>query len=124
MIHARRLMAVGAVLAVAAVLTCSDVWSDPGPDKELKAYHKGDGKNIKPGEDRTHFAEDLERNRFLDAPVVVYQAEKGEMLFGLQVTAKLPDAPARPKDYLVIIDTSASKAMGPLVVAQQIAAAL
>src|SRR5262249_12021279 len=42
-------------------------------------------------------------------------------LFWLQVRPTLPDAPALPKDYLVLIDTSASKAAGPLAVSVQIA---
>src|SRR5262249_38482085 len=41
-------------------------------------------------------------------------------LFALQVKPKLADAPARPRDVLVLVDTSASKAQGPLALAQKI----
>ncbi len=122
MIQARRLLAVGAILGVAAIFTCSQVWGVPGLFRELRNWHKGDGKIIKPDDRASTFADDLNRNRFSDTPVVVYQADKGEeAIFGLQVLPKLPDSPARPKDYLVIVDTSASKAMGPLTTAGQIA---
>lgn len=117
MIEVRRLMAVGALLGAAAVLTCADVWGEPERDKALRAFHKG-GENVKPAAEGA-FARDLDRNRFAEAPLVVYQVEK-DRLFGLQVKAKLPDAPARAKDYLVVVDTSASKAMGPLALAQKI----
>jgi hypothetical protein len=123
MIVARRLLAVGALLGVAALVTSTGVWGEPGRDKELTAWRKGDGKAIKPETD-DHFNDSLNRNRFLDTPVVTYQADKGDTLFALQVLPKLPDATARPKDYLVIVDTSASKALGPLVIAQEITKAL
>src|SRR4051812_44515282 len=118
MIEVRRLVAVGALLGVAAILTCADVWGEPDRDKDLKAFHRG-GENVNPAREEGVFARDLDRNRFADAPLVVYRHEK-DALFALQVKAKLPDAPARPKDYLVVVDTSASKAMGPLAVAQKI----
>src|SRR5262245_28232140 len=121
MIQVRRLLAVGAILAGAAILTCTDVvWGEPGRDKELHDWRRGDGKAVRPPRDDGHFAADLDRNRFTDIPVVVYQ-NGADTLFALQVQPKLPDAPALPKDYLVLIDTSASKAMGPLGVSVQIA---
>jgi tetratricopeptide (TPR) repeat protein len=108
-------------MSVAAIVTGSHLWGGPGLFKELRVWHAGDGKFIKPDDRKSTYADDLASNRFVDTPVVVYQADKAaETLFGLQVLPKLPDSPSRPKDYLVIVDTSASKAMGPLVVAQKI----
>ncbi|MFO0844433.1 MAG: vWA domain-containing protein [Gemmataceae bacterium] len=116
----RRLLAAGGIfLAGAAILTCTQVWGDPGRDKELRDWHKGGGKAIAPPRDDA-LAEEFDRNRFEDRPVVVYE-RGGEALFGLQVKPRLPDAPAQPTDYLVLIDTSASKAMGPLAASIEIA---
>ena len=41
MFSLRRVLAVGGFLAVAAIVTCSHVWGDPGPDKELKDFKAG-----------------------------------------------------------------------------------
>ncbi|MFO0881136.1 MAG: hypothetical protein U0840_27750 [Gemmataceae bacterium] len=120
MIQVRRLLAVGAFFAVAAILACTHVWGEPRRDKDLKDWRKGDGKTVSPPRDDGELADDADRNRFADLPVVTYQ-HNADTLFGLQVQPKLPDAPASPCDYLVVIDTSASKAMGPLTVSQQIA---
>src|SRR5262245_63539207 len=120
MIQVRRLLAVGAILAGAAILTSTDVWGEPGRDKELNDWRKGDGKAVKPARDEGHFAADLDRNRFTDAPVGAYK-DGADTLFWLQVRPTLPDAPALPKDYLVLIDTNASKAAGPLAVSVRIA---
>src|SRR5262249_55645722 len=84
-----------------------------------KGWRKG-GQTVSPPKDG-HFAPDLERSRFAEAPLLAYRAEGGEALFALQVRPALPDAPPLPTDYLVVIETSASKAMGPLAIATLIA---
>ena len=123
MLETRRLAAVAAFLGVAAILTCADVWGEPRLDRELKAFHRGDDRPHKPAADKA-LPDEPERSRFIDMPLAVYQPDKGDALFALQVKAKLPDAPVRPIDYLVVVDTSASKAMGPLAIAHKIAEAL
>src|SRR5438132_1670165 len=121
MIAIRRLLAVSAFLAVAALLSSTDVWGEVGPNKKEKDWRKG-GKNVKPSGEPAEAAAEPERNRFADQPAVVYHdRDRNETYFALQVQPKLPDAPALPIDYLVMVDTSASKAMGPLALAQQIA---
>src|SRR4051812_3856386 len=120
MIEVRRLLAVGTVLSLAAVLTCAHVWGDPGGGKAPEAWRPGDGRNLTPAQVDRRFADDLPASRFADQPLVLYQGDKGETVFALQVKPVLKDAPPRPRDYLVLIDTSASKAQGPLSQAQQI----
>ena len=73
MIQARRLLAVGAILGVAAIVTCSTVWGGPGLFRDLRTWHKGDGKIIKPEDSKSTFADDLNRNRF----VGVHVTERG-----------------------------------------------
>ncbi len=120
MYQIRRLLAVGVMFLAGAVLvTCTDVWGDSGRDQELRNWHKGDGKSIAPPRD-DKFSAELEHNRFEDKPVVVYQ-RGNEAYFALQIKPALPDAPAMPTDYLLVIDTSASKANGPLMVSIEIA---
>src|SRR5215813_4114288 len=109
MIEVRRLLAVGAILATGAVLTCADVWGEPGLDKGQKDWRQG-GNNVRPDRDAGHFDSQLERGRFAGQEVVLYQGAAGEQLFALQLQPRLPDAAKRPTDYLVLIDTSASKA--------------
>src|SRR5262249_14327119 len=119
MVEIRRLTAAGALLAIAAVLTSSTVWGDPAKDKELKKWRSGAGEVIRPDDggpikaldNDTAVDEDIviEKNRFADVPVITYQTRTGEWHFALQVQPKLPDEPARPTDYLVLVDTSASK---------------
>src|SRR5258708_7688030 len=98
MIETRRLLAVGAILGVAAIVTCA-VWGDPGRDKHLKDWRKGDGKIVKPADkDVGDSTDDLSLNSFVDKPVVVYQTGEGQVLASIQLKPTLPDAPARPKD--------------------------
>src|SRR5688572_2874892 len=109
MIAVRRLLAVTAFLAVSALVTSSGVWGEPG-DKELAKWRKGE-KNKPAPKVKGQFSEELESNRFAEKPLVIYQ-DRDETLFALQVQPKLPPAPALPIDYLVLVDTSASKAAG------------
>src|SRR5262249_22670660 len=53
-------------------------------------------------------------SRFAGQPVITYQTRGGETLFGLQVQPKLAAGEARPRDLLIVIDTSASQA-GPVL---------
>jgi len=119
MIPVRRLLAVTAFLAVAALLTSSDVWGDP--DKDGKNWQKGE--KDKPAIKKDKKDEELDKNRFVEKPVITYQDKDGTY-FALQVQPKLPDAPAVPTDYLVLVETSASKATGFLAVAQKVVSTL
>ncbi len=121
MLPIRRLPAVGVILLLAAILTTARVWSDPRNDKDkgLKDYHKGGRVDALGKVDRLAGEETV--NRFADQPLSLYQTTHGETLFALQVQPQLQPLPARPRDVAVLIDTSASKAMGPLAQAIQIA---
>ena len=121
MIEIRRLLAVAGVLAAAAIISTSVVWGVSERDKEEKTWRAGDGKFINPQDSSGRSAEELERSRFADQTMVVYQPEGGEALFGLQVRPTLDKPADLPRDYLVIVDTSASKAQGPMTIALQIA---
>ena len=124
MSEVRRLMAVGGVLTLAAVFTCSHVWGEPGPDKDRADLRASTGQQTAPEPIDRRFAEELASSRFAERPLVVYDSPSGERLLGLQVQPPLADAPARPRDYLLLVDVSASMARAPLAAAQRIADAL
>jgi tetratricopeptide (TPR) repeat protein len=121
MIAARRLTAVAAFLGLAAVVTSPRVWGEPKRDRELKAYRSNS--TTPPPEDR-RFAEELAVSRFAEQQFVVYTTAKGESYFALQLRPALEPTPARPRDIAVLVDTSASKAQGPLDLEKRFVAAL
>ena len=128
MVSLHRVLAVGGFLAVAVILTCSHVWGDPGRDKKDS---KDNGKAEFPKSVDPRDALDLrspfsnqEFTKFSDKPVIVYKTSTGVLDFAVQLQPGLPDVKARPRDYLVMIDTSASKSAGYFAAAQKLAEAL
>src|SRR5262245_20879719 len=114
MVSFRRVVAISGILAAAAVITSSHVWGDSGPDKgpKTKFPEKVEGSRI---------TEQLGRSRFTETPVIAYETTKGETLIAFQAKPTVPAGPARPRDYLVLVDTSASKAAGYFAAAQKLA---
>src|SRR4051812_35410333 len=117
MLEVRRLKGVGVVLTLAAIVTSAHVWGDPRKekDKELRDFRAGGRDTVDKGR-----PEDQVVNRFADVPLTVYQSVDGEFYYALQVQPALQPTPPRPRDILVLIDTSASKAQGPLALATKI----
>src|SRR6516164_882398 len=116
MFAVRRLLAVGTVLSLAAVVASSHLWGEPGPGKGPNIH--GSTGLQKPADPAV--AEEPAPSRFADRPLVLYRTAEGETLMALQLKPKLSPAAARPRDYLVLIDTAASMANGPLVDAQKL----
>jgi tetratricopeptide (TPR) repeat protein len=100
------------------VLASTRLWGGSGLDKD-KILHNSTGLQ-RPGEDTLgrRVAEELYQSRFGDRPLVLYRTEQGETLMALQVKPRLEAVPARPRDYLVLVDTAASMAQGHLNTAQ------
>ncbi len=77
--------------------------------------------------DTGRLVDELAATKFSKMPVLTYQPREGETLFAWQV---LPDAAkvgapvARPRDVIVLVDTTASQAGRPLQQARQIVTAL
>ena len=123
MIEVRRLLAVGTVFGLAAVLTCTHVWGEPGRDKPTEAVKPADTK-LSAGKADQDFAQDAAASRFADHALFTYQAEKSApLLFALKLQPKV-EAPARPLDVTVVIEDAAGMAQGPMVAAQKTAEAL
>jgi tetratricopeptide (TPR) repeat protein len=108
----RRLLATGVVLALVGLLSYSHVLGEAAknPDRE-KWRAEGERPAAEPG---GPVAEEIAACKFADKPVVTYRTLAGETLFALQVQPALDRPAARPRDFLVIIDTSASQAGEPL----------
>lgn len=64
--------------------------------------------------------EDLVATKFSNTPVLTYQPRDGELIFAWQVQPTLAAQPARPRDVLVVVDTTASQAGRPLQQARHI----
>jgi hypothetical protein len=121
MIEGRRLIGTAALLALAVAICYSNVLGEPARDKNNDQWRAD---REKPASAVDPLAEHLVASKFSDNKVLTYKTAAGETLFALQVQPALPPAEARPRDYLVLIDTSASQAQGPLAIAQQLTEAL
>lgn len=62
------------------------------------------------GRPAPNLEDNLADSKFAQAPLHVYESLKGDRLIGLQVQPKLPAAPARKRDYVILVSTSASQA--------------
>jgi len=67
--------------------------------------------------------EEIEPSRFAGKPIITYKTVGGENLFAMQLQPSIEAAP-RPRDILILIDTSASQAVGPLKASGELANAL
>jgi tetratricopeptide (TPR) repeat protein len=68
--------------------------------------------------------DELAKTRYTDKPTLAYRLKSGDTAFAWQLKPTLAVAPARPRDVLVMVDTSASQAGDPLRRASQIVSAL
>ena len=124
MTQVRRLGAVGAALALAALFTCSQSWGGPGKDDALKKW-RASGDEAPRKKAVPAIEDDLAESKFAKQKIVTYVTKDGQTLFAYQLAPKL-DAreDSRGRDFLILVDTSASKARGPLMVATQLAEAV
>ncbi|HUR54419.1 MAG TPA: VWA domain-containing protein, partial [Gemmataceae bacterium] len=112
----KRLRVLTAVLGVAAIATAA-VTHLLGDNRKPAADTNG-----RP--DANRVVEDLALTKFSQLPAITYQIKGGDLLFAWQIKPTLEAAPARPRDIVVMVDTSASQAGLPLKQARNIVAAL
>lgn len=122
MTYVRRLKAVGAVLALAALVTNSHVWGESA--KKAPEQRRSSAPKITTEKAEDDIAEGLANTKFARAAVLTYRTTGGETLFALQIKPKLDPVPERPRDYLVMVDTSASQVKAPLATARALTEAL
>ncbi|MBP3959847.1 hypothetical protein J8F10_31755 [Gemmata sp. G18] len=117
----KRLRVVPVLLGVTATLAAlgSTVFGDLRTSRSGPAGVPGPGRP-----DGGRVTDELVATAFGRTPVLTYQPRDGELLFAWQVQpAVAPPAP-RPRDVLVMVDTSASQAGRPLQQARQVVTAL
>ncbi len=110
----KRLRLLPAILGVAATLVAvnASLFGDvPGANPVKPA-----GSGAEPG----RIAEDLALTKFSKLPALTYQPRDSEMLFAWQVKPTVEAPAPRPRDIVVIVDTSASQAGQPMKQASQI----
>lgn len=69
-------------------------------------------------------ADESAKTKYTDVPALAYKLGSGETVFAWQVKPTLPPAGARPRDVLVLVDTSASQAGAHLARARNLVSAL
>src|SRR6516225_9158216 len=118
MTQVRRLVGAGAILVLAVVITCTFVLGDPSRDKQR--YHPGDNDAapVRVG------LPEVASSKFADQPVITYNASDGVKYFAAQIFAKGVSADRRPRDILILVDTSAGQALGSLPVAKNLVATI
>src|SRR5579884_16328 len=108
----RRVSAVGGIVLLAAVFTCAYVLGEPA--REANQFKPGESGILKDADGTPA------PSRFADTPLILYQPKDGPVDFALQVQPALPPAPARPRDLVVLVDTTASQAGGHLIAAEKL----
>jgi hypothetical protein len=124
MTRVRRLLAVAALLAVSAVLTSSRSWGDPGDRKDRARLLPDAAARPAAAAAPADAEAALALAKFARGGVVTYQTTDGDTLFAAQVKPALEPVKPRPRDYLIMICTSASQAGAPWFAARQIAEAV
>ena len=108
----RRLTAVVTLLVMTAAVTSTNVWGDSGRKSQNEPI--ANGSKTVPADAKRSLGEDLAASKFSTHKVLTYRTRDGETLIALQVQPKLDPVPARPRDYLILVDTSASQVGLPL----------
>ena len=70
------------------------------------------------------FVDELAVTKFSKLPVLTYRPQNGDALFAWQMKPTVPAPAARPRDVLVLVDTTASQAGKPMKQARQVITAL
>ncbi len=110
------------LLALAALIGLG-VWLSRPSQGEPTAKSANPATPVRPAATRPaqDFEADLAKSKFAMAPLHLYQPLEGDPIIALQVQPKLPAAPERKRDYVILISTSASQAGAGWIGSNQIA---
>lgn len=116
----KRLRLLPAVLGVSATLAAvgTTLFGDSRPGAKPPAAVE----TARPEGGR--FVDELAVTKFSKLPVLTYRPQNGDALFAWQMKPTVPAPAARPRDVLVLVDTTASQAGKPLKQARQVVTAL
>lgn len=125
MTKVRHLLGVMAGLALAVWCGSSWLQGQSGGGKKAPALDIPASlrPNLPPLTDATP-AEVQAETRFSQTPLITFQPAAGETMFALQLKPKLNPIAPRPRDYLVMVSTSATQAGSPWFASNQIAEAI
>src|SRR5262249_9321783 len=110
-----RLGIIASFLGVAAIVTWTHVRGDGSKKTSLPITNGSTSGKIE------RLEEDLAHSKFSEKRVLTYSKQDGQELFALQVQPKLEAPAARPRDVLLMVDSSASQAGLPLTFAKKFA---
>jgi hypothetical protein len=97
-------LAIAAATAAVATSLLGDFRDGLKPAKPADANRPDAGRTV----------DELAATKFSQLPALTYRLREGETLFAWQVKPTLDPLPPRPRDVLVVVDTSASQAGRPL----------
>jgi tetratricopeptide (TPR) repeat protein len=109
-----RLKLATALCVVAAVIAGAIVVGSGNKEKKVTSDLAELSKTI------PKLSEDLAAGKFSKLPVLTYENRNKETFFALQIKPNLDPIPPRPRDILVLVDTSASQAGAALTLAKRI----
>ncbi len=119
MFAVRRLLAVGSVLTLIGLLATTHLWGQAG--KRPSLLDSTEAKRPSDTGIDSYTDAEMSLSRFADQPLVLYhRPDQKDTLLAVQVKPPLNQVPARPRDYLVLIDTAAHMAGGDLQTAQKL----
>jgi tetratricopeptide (TPR) repeat protein len=106
MFAVRRLLAVGSVLMLLGLLVSSQIWGQARRPPTLLDSGKAQPIDNTPVD--PYAVADRDLSRFADQPLALYyRPDTKETLMAVQVKPSLDAVAARPRDYLVMLDTAA-----------------
>lgn len=114
MASVRQPKVIWALLALAAIITNAHVWG--GADKAAPKTSR-----LEKATADEQASQELVPAKFANGSAITYRTTQGETLFALQIKPKLEPIPTRARDILIMVDTSASQAKGPLECAASVA---
>ena len=117
----RRWMVCAGIMGFGAVVVGTHVIGDSRKPESKLQLGTSEGRVETAAERRGK--EEIEPSRFAGKPVITYKTVTGDKLFAMQLQPTIEAAP-RPRDILILIDTSASQAVGPLKASGDLALAL
>lgn len=115
----RFLAGVFGVLGLGVIVVATHVMGEAGKDAKDKDLRSSG--LMKPIHQDRQFEMTLNQCRFTGRPLIAYTTQQGEKYFALQVQPKLAQGPERPRDILLLIDTSASQAAAPMETSRKLA---
>ena len=120
MTKVRRLRAVIALLGLSALFSSARLWGEPSDRKDRAKVLPDSNRLTKSGDPEAALA----ASRIAKGGVLTYRPQDGDPFFALQLKPTLDTVPPRPRDWLILVSTSAGQAGPSWAAARQITQAV